>query len=199
MFDSELQEASSTRSEPAATASSTAESIEQPTPPDCRPRGDEPEVRAEPDRAERAAAPVVEFSFELLMRDYPHPPGDHGLEHQAYRPHARTAWRKLTSQQKQEAARAAPSASGKDWLGHWLNSGSETGKFENVEQCAVTSRVWVRKETPQWAAWEDHHRANGRHPPTTQHRVNGELQSGWMFTSEWPPDSRNTERAEGFK
>jgi hypothetical protein len=198
--DLELQEARSTaRPEPAPAPDSPTESTEQLTRPDGCPRDDEPEVRTKPDRAEQAAAHVVEFSFELLMRDYPHPPGDHGVEHQAYRPHARAAWGKLTSRQKQEAARAAPSAPGKEWLGHWLNSGRETGKFEKVEQCAVIPRVWVRRDTPHWAAWVDHYRANGRHPPTTQHRVNGEIQTGWMFASEWPPDSRSTERAGGFQ
>lgn len=194
--DLELQETRSTaRPEPAPTPDGATENTEHPTRPDGCPKDDEPEVRTEPARAEQAAAPVVELSFELLMRDYPHPPGDHGVEHQAYRPHARAAWGKLASPLKQEAARAAPSAPGKEWLGHWLDGGRETGKFENVEQLAVTPRVWVRRGTPQWAAWVDHHRANGRHPPTTQHRVNGELQTGWMFTSEWPPNSRSTERA----
>jgi hypothetical protein len=47
------------------------------------PKDDQPKVRAEPDRAEQSAAPVVEFSFGRLMRDYRHPPGDRGIEHQA--------------------------------------------------------------------------------------------------------------------
>jgi hypothetical protein len=139
------------------------------------------EIQDEPNAASR----VVEISFARLLRDYPHPPSSQ--EHRAYRPHARTAWSKLTPAQKASAVRAATNAPGKEWLGHWLDSGRETGKFEVVEQCAVVARMWVRHGTPQWAAWVKHYGANGRQPPTTQHRVNGELQTGWMFESEWPP------------
>ncbi len=197
-LDLDLQEVSSTTQlEP--TPSGSTMRTEKPTPPNGCPRDDEPEIRAEPDRAEQPAAPVVEFSFGRLMRDYPHPPGDRGIEHQAYRPHARTAWSKLTGVQKQDAARAAPNAPGKQWLGHWLNDGRETGKFEVVEQRAIMPRVWVQEGTPQWAAWVDYYRVIGRRPQTTQHRVDGELQTGWMFASEWPSALENAERVGGVQ
>jgi hypothetical protein len=129
------------------------------------------------------------------VRDYPHPPGAHGVGRPAYYPHARGVWGKLTTEQKQLALRAAPHAPGKEWLGHWLNSGRETGKFEIAEQHAVAPRVWVRKGTPQWAAWV----ADGRRPLTTQHRVDGHLETGWMFESEWPAGLKAIERVEGVQ
>jgi hypothetical protein len=197
----ELSEARSTaRPEPAQTPGGTTESTEQLAPPDGCPRDDGPEVRAEPNLAEQAAAPVVEFSFARLMRDYPHPPGVHSIEHEAYRPHARTAWGKLTAEQKQDAARAVPKAPGKEWLGHWLDSGRETGKFEIFAPPAAVSgatRVWVAQDTPQWVAWVEHDRANGRCRPRTQRCVHGEMQTGWWFESEWPPEVDDAKRSGG--
>jgi hypothetical protein len=197
-LDPELQQArSAARPKLGPTPGNTTESTEQPTRPDGCPRDDKPEVRSEPDTTELAAAPVVEFSFELLMRDYRHPPGDHGVERQAYRPHARIAWGRLTAAQKQDAARAASKAPGKEWLGHWLDSGRETGKFEIVEQDTVIPRVWVRNDTPQWAAWVEHDRANSRCRPQTQHCVQDEMQTGWWFESGWPPGVDNAKRSGG--
>ena len=196
----ELEEARSTaRPEPEPAPDSTTESPEQPTLTNGCPTDDEPEIRAEPHRAEQPVAPVVEFSFGRLVRAYPHPAGGHGVEHPAYRPHARAVWSKLTAPQKQDATRAAPNAPGKEWLGHWLDSGRETGRFEIVEQRADVPRVWVRTDTPQWAAWDHYHRAEGRRSPTTQHRVDGKLQTGWMHASEWPPSLENVERVGGVQ
>jgi hypothetical protein len=128
------------------------------------------------------------------VRDYPHPQGGRGIECPAYYPHARGVWSKLTTEQKHDAVRAASHAPGKEWLGHWLNSGREMGKFEIAEQrVAVAPRVWVRMGTPQWAAWV----ADGRRPLTTQHRVDGELETGWMFESEWPPNFNFVQRDGG--
>jgi hypothetical protein len=192
MLDPELQEASSsTPREPAPTPSNPTESAEQPAPPNGCPRNGEPEVRAT-DSAEQA--PVVELSFTRLMRDYPHPPDGHGVERRAYFPHARGIWGKLTTEQKRNAVHAALYAPGKEWLGHWLDNGRETGKFEVIEQRAVVQGVWVRKDTPQWVAWEEDYGAKAQRPLTTQHRVDGELQTGWMFESEWPPGFENIER-----
>jgi len=143
---------------------------------------------------EQSTPRMIEFSFERLMRDYPHPPGADEIA--AYRPTARAAWRKLTPEQKQEAVGAVPSASGKDWLGHWLNDGHETGHFEILQRPAVVPRVWVRQGTPQWDAWVSFLRRTRRTPPTTQHRVDGELQTGWMFESEWPPAWRTASGRE---
>jgi hypothetical protein len=193
LLDLDLQEASST-GEPgsAPTSDSSTTSTEKPGP------HDEPDIRAEPDNTGQAGAPVVEFSFARLMRGYPHPPGGCGIEHEAYRGHARNAWNILTPAQKHDAERAAPNAPGKEWLGHWLNSGRETGKFEIVDQRAVVPRVWVRKDTRPWEAWVKHYGANGRRPLTTQQRIGGELQTGWWFASEWPPSVENAERVGGM-
>jgi hypothetical protein len=125
--------------------------------------------------------------FARLLSDYPHPPGQR--ENPAYEPVARRAWGTLSAAQKAEAIDAAPRAPGNVWLGHWLNDARETGKFEITRQRAATPRVWVRKDTPQWAAWVAH----GRRVLTTQHRVNGELETGWMFESEWPPGVEHVE------
>jgi hypothetical protein len=191
-LDLDLQEASSTgEPESAPTPDSSTTSTEKPGP------HDEPDLRAEPDNTGQAGAPVVEFSFARLTSDYPHPPGGHGIEHEAYRGHARNAWNILTPAQKHDAERAAPNAPGKEWLGHWLNDGRETGKFEIVERRAGVPRLWVRKDTPQWAAWVKDYGAKGRRPPTTQHRVDGELQTGWWFASEWPPNLENPECVGG--
>jgi hypothetical protein len=178
--------------EPASPPRRSGESTEPPTRANGCSSGYESEVRAQPARAEAATAPVVEFSFARLVRDYPHPQGGRGVECPAYYPHARGIWSKLTTEQKHDAVRAASRAPGKEWLGHWLNGARETGKFEITKQRAAAPRVWVRKDTPQWAAWV----ADGRHPLTTQHRVDGELETGWMFESEWPP---GVERVEGVQ
>lgn len=199
MLDLKEAACSTTRREPEPAPDSTTETIEQPTPPNGCPRDDKPEIRAEPNRAEPTAATIVEFCFGRLMRDYSHPLGDHGVEHRAYYGHALNAWNTLTSTQKQEAVQAAPQAPGKIWLGHWLRGGRETGQFDIVEQHAVMPRVWVRKDTPQWVAWVDDYRANGRRPPSTQHHVNGELETGWWFENEWPPGIEKVERAGGLQ
>jgi len=179
--------------EPASTPRRADNSTEQATHANGCPGGYESEVRAQPARAEPATAPVVEFSFARLVRDYPHPQGGRGIECPAYYPHARGVWSKLTTEQKHDAVRAASRAPGKEWLGHWLNGARETGKFEITEQRAVAPRVWVRKDTPQWAAWV----AAGRRQLTTQRRVDGELQTGWMFESEWPPNFNFVQRDGG--
>jgi hypothetical protein len=63
-----------------------------------------------------------------------------------------------------------------------------------LEEAAANPRVWVSEGTPQHAAWTAHYYSLGRHVPTTQHRVDGELRSGWMFESEWPPNSNLGQR-----
>ena len=133
------------------------------------------------------------------MRDYPHPAGKHGIGHPVYRCHARKAWGTLTPAQKKNAVRAAPNAPGKEWLGHWLNDGREAGEFEIVERRAVTPRVWVCRGTPPWDAWVDDYRAEGRRLPTTEHRIDGRLQTGWWFESEWPPILEDTEHVGGMQ
>jgi len=132
------------------------------------------------DRAERAA------SFSRLLADYPHPPRQR--ENPAYEPMARGAWGALSDAQRAAAIVAAPHAPGKVWLGHWLNDGRETGIFETLKQVTACPRVWVSEGTPQHAAWAEHYRSRGCRLPRTQHRVDGELQTGWMFESKWPPN-----------
>ncbi len=141
------------------------------------------------DSAGRAA------SFARLLNDYPHPRSQR--ENPAYEPVARRAWGALSDAQKAEAIDAAPHARGKIWLGHWLDDARETGIFEILKQPAAGPRVWVSEATPQHAAWTEHYRSRGHRLPTTQHRVNGELQTGWMFESEWPPDFNFVQRDGG--
>jgi hypothetical protein len=137
----------------------------------------------------------VALAFAQLMGVYPHPRGQ--SEKPAYEPMARRAWGALSHAQKAEAIDAAPYARGKTWLGHWLNDARETGIFELMKQSAAGSRVWVSENTPQHAAWTEYYRSRGTRLPTTQHRVNGELQSGWWFESEWPPKLKLVQRGGG--
>ena len=151
----------------------------------CRPSG----VKLDEDT--QPSSKVVNFGFARLMSDYPHPPGQ--LERGAYEPHARRACAELSPAQVAEATRAARQAPGKKWLGHWLNDGRETGKFEVLEEpVAVVGapQVWVAQDTPQWAAWVEQDRANGRCRPKTQYCVQGEMQTGWWFESEWPSGAK---------
>ena len=157
----------------------------------------QPQCADEAEIAGRTPASILSLSFAHLMRKFPHPPGPPGIEHPGYRGHARVAWKKLSTQQQQDALGAAPNAPRNEWVGHWLDNGRETGNFEVVEQREGVERVWVQKNTPQWAAWADHLLAEGRHPLTTQHRVDGKMQTGWMFETEWPTCPENAERVGG--
>jgi hypothetical protein len=134
-----------------------------------------------------ASAPSSQPSFARLFDAYPHPPG--AVEIPAYYPHARKAWNKLSTEQKQSAVQAAPDAPGDRWLGNWLDDGREMAKFKVAARDSGRARVWVREGTPEFEAWRENYRANGRHLPTVQRRVGGQLQTGWMFESEWPPNS----------
>jgi hypothetical protein len=133
--------------------------------------------------------------FAQLMRVYPHPRGQR--EHDAYEPAARLAWAALSDAQRAEALKAAPHAPGKSWLKHWLNDARETGIFDTVKQATAGPRVWVSEGTRQHAAWAEHYRSSGRRLPTTQHRIDGELRTGWMFESEWPPNFNFVQRDGG--
>jgi hypothetical protein len=135
----------------------------------------------------RGRSPGGAASFARVMSVYPHPRGQR--ERAPYDPHALSAWRKLNDAQKAEATAAAPHAPGKIWLGHWLDNAREAGIFEIVKQPATGLRVWVSEGTPQHAAWTEHYRSRGLRLPTTQHRIDGELRTGWMFEREWPPNS----------
>ena len=115
------------------------------------------------------------------------------MEIPAYYPHARKAWNKLSNEQKQSAQLTVQKASGERWLGYWLDDGRETGEFR-VARDTDGARVWLREGTPEFEAWRENYRANGRRLPTIQHRVGGQLQTGWMFESEWPPNFNFVQR-----
>jgi hypothetical protein len=134
-------------------------------------------------------------AFARVLSAYPHPAGQR--DNPAYEPFARKIWRTLTGAQKAEATDAAPHAPRKIWLGHWLKDGRETGAFETSKQPAAGPRVWVSTGTRQHAAWTEHYRSSGRRLPTTQHRIDGELRTGWMFESEWPPNFNFVQRDGG--
>jgi hypothetical protein len=125
-------------------------------------------------------------AFVRVLNAYPHPAGQRELS--AYEPFARGAWRGLSDAQKACAIEAAPRAPGKIWLGYWLKDGRETGVFETLKQPAAALRVWVSEGTPQHAAWTEHYRSLGRRLQRTQHRVDGEMRTGWMVESEWQPN-----------
>jgi hypothetical protein len=142
-----------------------------------------------------AAAPSSQASFARLFDDYPHPPG--AVEIPAYYPHARKAWNRLSTEQKQSAQLTVQKASGERWLGYWLDDGRETGEFKVTARHTGEARVWVREGTTEFEAWRENYRANGRRVPTMQHRVGGQLQTGWMFASEWPPNIKPVQRDGG--
>jgi hypothetical protein len=133
-----------------------------------------------------AGAPAFKPSFARLFDDYPHPPGAVG--NPAYYPHARKAWNKLSTEQKQSAQLTVQKAPGERWFGCWLDDGRETGEFRVAARHTGGARVWVREGTPEFEAWRENYRANDKRLPTMQHRVGGQLQTGWMFESEWPPN-----------
>jgi hypothetical protein len=111
---------------------------------------------------------------------------------------ARRSWATLNDAQRTGAINAAPHATGKIWLAHWLNDARETGIFEIVKQRAAAGlHVWVSERTPQHAAWTEHCRSRGHRLPINQHRVDSELQTGWWFESEWPPNFNFVQRDGG--
>ena len=134
-------------------------------------------------------------AFAELMKVYPHPRGQR--ENPAYEPMARRAWGALSDAQKAEAIDAAPHAPGKIWLGHWLNDARETGIFEITEAALPpAARVGLRRHAAT-CSMDRAYRSRGRRLPTTQHRINGELRTGWMFESEWPPNFNFVQRDGG--
>jgi hypothetical protein len=157
-----------------------------------------PDPKSSPSAAGAAAGSAIEVNFAILMRLYPHPAGQR-QQFEAYEPHALTRWHTLTPAEKALSVKAAAMAPGKVWLGHWLDRGRETGNFEVVDRQPAVHRVWVCEGTPQWKAWEDHHRANGQPPPKTQRRIGGEQQTGWMFKTEWPPVVEQAPSPEGVR
>lgn len=74
-----------------------------------------------------ASAPASQPSFARLFDNYPHPPG--AVKIPAYYAHARKAWNKLSTEQKQSAQLTVQKALGDRWLGYWLDDGQETGEF----------------------------------------------------------------------
>src|SRR5262249_25184115 len=98
-----------------------------------------------------ASPPASQPSFARLFDDYRHPTG--AMEIPAYYPHARNAWNKLSTEQKQSAVQAAPDAPGDRWLGYWLDDGREMGKFKLAARHSGGARVWVPEGTPEFEAW----------------------------------------------
>jgi hypothetical protein len=150
--------------------------------------------RVDPDPSKGLSAGRA-ASFARLLTDYPHPREQR--KKPAYEPTARRAWAKLTDAQRAKAIDAAAYAPGRIWLAHWLNDAREIGNFELLKQSAAGPRVWVSENTLQHAAWTEYYRPRGTRLPTTQHRVNGELQTGWFFESEWPPKFKLVQRGGG--
>jgi DNA-binding MarR family transcriptional regulator len=154
--------------------------------------GTPPDPKSPPSTTETESVSFIEANFTILMRLYRHPAGQR-QQHAAYEPHALAKWRALSAAEKVDAVRAAPKAPGNVWVGHWLDRGRETGSFEVVERQPAAHRVWVREGTPQWKAWEEY--SHGRRLQKTQHKIEGELQTGWLFEGKWPPGSQeSTER-----
>jgi hypothetical protein len=136
---------------------------------------------------QQSSTTVHKPAFSDFMQAYPHPRGF--VDRGGYRPSARTSWDSLSLEQKQAAMLAAPNAPGTEWPHHWLDDGRVTGTFEIVEQRAdLLSWVWVPEGTPESAAWDAYFRAAGKpNRAMTDRQVNGRMQIGRWFKSQWPP------------
>jgi hypothetical protein len=51
------------------------------------------------------------------------------------------------------------------------------------EEC----KVFIELDSPQWRAWREYRKTQGRGIPQTDHRVCGILKRGWWLPAEWPP------------
>lgn len=78
-------------------------------------------------------------------------------------------------------------ATGQDITGHNRTNKKnkkEEGLGEERSGASLNGRVFVLSDTPPYEAWKKH---LGRFPRQHDHRVNGRLQRGSWFSSEWPP------------
>jgi uncharacterized protein YdaU (DUF1376 family) len=74
-------------------------------------------------------------------------------------------------------------ATGQDITGHNKTNKKEEGLGEERSGASLNGMVFVLSGTPPWEAWKKH---LGRFPREQDHRVNGRLQRGSWFPSEWP-------------
>jgi len=149
-----------TPASPKYRATASSNSMEQELKKDSSPVGPPGAAQATPRQAEgdaldrmqntrgeaAASAPASQPSFARLFDDYPHPPG--AVENPAYYAHARKAWNKLSTEQKQSAQLTGRKAPGERWLGYWLDDGRETGEFRIAARHTDGARVWVREGHP---------------------------------------------------
>ena len=62
----------------------------------------------------------------------------------------------------------------------YLSQAKYEGHLAAAQKVASRS-VYIRRGSPQWAAWEAHYRrSTGKAPPT-------DTRGGWSFSTEWPP------------
>ena len=71
-------------------------------------------------------------------------------------------------------------ATGQDITGHNRTNKKEEGLGEG-RSGEGNGKVFIAIDTPQWKAWRKLKRW-----PQTDHRVDGRLQRGWFFPTEWP-------------
>ena len=71
-------------------------------------------------------------------------------------------------------------ATGQDITGHNRTNKKEEGLGEG-RNGEGNGKVFIAIDTPQWKAWRKLKRW-----PQTDHRVDGRLQRGWFFPTEWP-------------
>lgn len=78
----------------------------------------------------------------------------------------------------------------------WLNQ-QRWGDYAEPEATPTAStngRVFVKLDSPQWWAWRDYRKGQGRpapsHTTSTEHKADG-----WWFESEWPPGALDAKKA----
>jgi uncharacterized protein YdaU (DUF1376 family) len=73
-------------------------------------------------------------------------------------------------------------ATGQDITGHNRTNKKREGLGEG-RNGESNGKTFIAIDTPQWEAWQKR-----RNWPQTDHRVDGRLQRGWFFPTEWPHD-----------
>lgn len=130
---------------------------------------------------------VYPADFEQFWK--PYPKGDGNMP----KAPALKAWKKLSADDRAKAVQAVPAfvaycASRPDYspcyAQKFLNERRFDDYAEKAENVRRTAAQFVRVGTPEWRAWEAHHRSQtGRGPPVNKDG------SGWFFPSQWPPQS----------
>jgi hypothetical protein len=83
-----------------------------------------------------------------------------------------------------------------DWDEQFLawcpDEAKKLGRTPPSTNSETLSKIFVTADTPQWQAWKDYLRSQGKSGcPETESIFSGTLQRGWYFETEWPPNIEN--------